>query len=241
MPETVPTNRRRGRPKNSDTPPPTRKPKRSTKPKSLAEIRKPGHRGVPSPGHTDLHRWFQAEGLGMSVEQIAAKEKRKTWQVQASLDYVKEWKARNRVDMIETKFVEVAFAQMDEVSKALSEGLKAEKVIHVDRATGEVKQVPDIAMRLKTVDKVRNLVETAQPKTPGLQLNQQFNAGLTINGSPAGNSFEAILRKKREARGLLNAQSEEAIEAEMTHAEAVADEFKDLGGDDDGDEDDDAE
>lgn len=223
---------------------PKRRNKTKSKPKSLAEIRRPGKRPVPTPGHTDLHRWFQAEALGMSVEQIAAKEGRKTFHIQASLDYVKEWKMRNRVDMIETKFVEVAFAQMDGVSKALSEGLKAEKVIHVNRETGEITKAPDIAMQLKSVAEVRSMVETVQPKTPGVQLNQQFNAGLTLNGMPAGNSFEAILRKKREARGLLNAQNDEAIDAEVSEAEQISDEFKDLGGDlddEDDDEDDDAE
>jgi hypothetical protein len=109
--------------------------------------------------------------------------------------------------------------------------MKAEKVIFVDKETGKVKTHPDTAMRLKTVEQVRGMMETVQPKTPALQLNQQFNAGgIAGGGFGPGMSFEQILRKKREQIGLANEQ--EIEEAEVVSAEdEIADEFKDFGED----------
>jgi len=199
---------------------------------------------MPSPGPTDLKRWYLMEVDGLSVDQIAAKQGRKPFEVQASIDYIKEWEFRNSMRMLNAKTVSVAMNNLDGVDRVFGQGLKADKVIFVNKETGAVKKAPDIATRLKTVESIRSFIETVQPKAPGLQLNQQFVGGQVAGGYGSAVSFESILRKKREARGLINSQDAEIIHAEMTHEEQIADEFKDFGGsgddeDDDEDEDED--
>jgi len=189
---------------------------------------------------TALHHWFLVERGGMTVEQVAAKYNLTVFKVQESIDYVKEWQSRNSLSFLETKAIEVVMSQMDSIGKVHQRGMQAEKVVFVNQKTGRVKKMPDIAMQLKAVAEVRNLMATVQPKGPALQLNQQNNFGMPGGGGFApGRSFEQILRQKREAKGLVNSQDAEIIEAEMTHAESLADEFKDLGGEDDGDEEED--
>lgn len=202
---------------------------------------------MPSPAGKDMRRWYQHKAQGMSVEEIARLEETNPLNVQASLDYMDEWKLRNSLEILGTKAVEIAMRNMDEHGRTIQRGMKAEKVVYVNQATGKVKKAPDIAMQLKAAAENRALIETVQPKGPALQLNQQNNFGMPGGGGfgPTA-SFEAILRKKREEKGLVNSQEAEIIAAELTHEEAIADEFKDLGGEDDGDdgdedEDDDAE
>jgi hypothetical protein len=94
-------------------------------------------------------------------------------------------------------------------------------------------------MSLKVVSEVRALIETAKPKTPAVQLNQQFNNGLTGgNGYGPGMSFERMLRAKREQAGLANDQEIETIDG-VTQEDELADEFAEFGGDEgeDGEED----
>lgn len=209
-------------------------------PKTGFKKRPPATRYMPSPSGADLRRWSQIEGMGMSADQVAAIEKTNILNVQASLDYIKEWKMRNSTAMLETKAVEVAMAQMDDIGKLYQRGMKAEKVLFVHPKTGKVKKGPDIAMQLKTAGEVRALIETVQPKGPALQVNQQFNNGVGGTAFGSSVSFEAILRKKREEHGLANSQDVQIIEGELSHEEQIADEFKDFGGTDD-DEDDDEE
>ena len=201
----------------------------------------PPLRQFQSPRAVDIRRWFQFRE-GSSIDQIAAQDGRSPTVIQESIDRVKEWKETNSLDMLSTKTIEVAMRQMESVGDVLQRGMNAEKVIFVNQATGRVKKAPDIAMQLKSVAEVRGLFETVQPKGPLLQNNTQNNFGSPGFSGGSTLSFEAILRKKREAKGLLNAQDAEIIHEEMTHEESVADEFKDLGGDDedeDGDEEDD--
>lgn len=203
-----------------------------------------GRRFMPSPGSADLRRWFMFDTLGMTEQAIAEKEKTNPLNVRDSIDYIKEWKFRNSTAMLDTKFVEVVMSQLDDVGKVYQRGMKAEKVVYVNQKTGKVKKMPDIAMQLKTAAEIRNAVDTIHPKGPLVQNNQQNNFGAAGGGGYGpGASFEAILRKKREEKGLLNSQDTEIMDAELTHEESVADEFKDFGGsgDDDEDEDEDDE
>lgn len=193
---------------------------------------------MPSPGPTDLKRWYMVECEGLSVEKIAAIQGRKVFEVQASIDYIKEWEFRNSMRMLNAKTISVAMNNLDGVNRVFGQGLKAEKVIFVNKETGKVKTAPDIATRLKTAESIRSFIETVQPKAPAVQFNQQVNGGQVSGGYGSAVSFESILRKKREQRGLINAQDAEIIHEEMTQEEQIADEFKDLGGDDDEDEDD---
>lgn len=218
------------------------------KSKALA-IKRPGdyrrqgeRRPMPSPGKTDLRRWFLFDTMQMTEQAIADKEKTSVLNVHDSIEYIKEWKFRNSTAMLDTKFIEVVMSQMDDVGRVYQRGMKAEKVVHVNQKTGKVKKMPDIAMQLKTAAEIRSAVETVHPKGPALQFNQQNNIGVGGGGYGPGASFEAILRKKREEKGLLNSQEAEIIEGELTHAEQIQDEFKDFGGsDDDGDDGDDDE
>jgi hypothetical protein len=203
-------------------------------PKEKKQIAK---RTMPNPAGRDLHRWFKYEGMGMTVDQIAQEEGSNVLTVQSSIDYMKEYKFRNQTSILEAKAVSVCMDQMDGMGEVLKRGMKAEKVIYVNKETGEAKTAPDIAMQLKAVDRVQSLIEKVQPKTPLLQSNTQVNFGIGGNGSGSGMSFEAVLRKKRGEKGLANEQEVEAIEAELTHEESVAKEFEDFGGDDEeGDE-----
>ena len=194
------------------------------------------YRNLASPTEADLRRWFQIEGLQKTEAQLAAEEGVNPLTVKASIDRIKEWTFRNQLSVLNVKAVQVLMDQLDGVSTVFKDGMKAEKVIFVDKETGKVKTHPDTAMRLKTVEQVRGMMETVQPKTPLVQNNTQFNAGgIAGGGFGPGRSFEHILRKKREQIGLANEQ--EIEEAEVVSAEdEIADEFKDFGGDEGEDE-----
>lgn len=198
-------------------------------------------RYLPAPGGLDLRRWFQYEGQGMSVTDIAAREGGTNPEiVQASIDYIKEYQFRNQIGILNAKTVQVAMERLDDTSVAIKGALKAKKVVHVDRETGKVTQVEDHAMRLKAVAENRALIETMQPRTPGVMVNQQFNTAVAGGyGSGGGMSFESVLRRKRELKGLANEQDVETVDAELSHEEQIAKEFEDFGGDEDdeGDED----
>lgn len=189
-----------------------------------------------SPGPTDLHRWFLYDCEGLSIDAIADLQNMDALVVQASIDYIKEWKFRNQMSLLNVKFVSIAMDNMDGINQQWKLGLKADKVIHVDRETGKIKKAPDTAMRLKTIDSIRNFVDTVTPKAPLVQNNTQFNNGQSSGGG-SSISFEAILRKKREQRGMLNSQDAEILHEELTAEEAIADEFKDFGGSDEDEED----
>lgn len=195
-----------------------------------------------NPGQTDLRRWFQIEGLQKTPEQVAVEEGVSPLTVQMSIDRIKEWTFQNQLSVLNVKAVQVLMSQMDGMSNVFQEGMKAEKVLFVDKQTGDVTKTPDTAMRLKTVTEIRSMMETVQPKTPALQLNQQFNGGgLGSGGFGPGMSFEAILRKKRGEVGLANEQEIEEAEV-VTAKDEIEAEFQDFGGDeDDGDEDGDEE
>jgi hypothetical protein len=194
------------------------------------------YRNLASPTEADLRRWFQVEGLQKTEAQIAAEEGVNPLTVKASIDRIKEWTFRNQLSVLNVKAVQVLMDQLDGVSTVFKDGMKAEKVIFVDKETGTVKTHPDTAMRLKTVEQVRGMMETVQPKTPALQLNQQFNAGVMGgSGLGPGMSFEAILRKKREQAGLTNGQDIEEDEV-ITTEDEIYNEFKEFGGEEDDDE-----
>jgi hypothetical protein len=230
MPETAPARRKPGRQpgaKNLKTPK-----GRVTKKCGVGRGNMPTGTMIPR----DFRRWFQVETLGMSIEQVALKENCRVSTVEDSINRLKEWQFRNRISVLETKAIEVLMQRVDGMGEVYDRGMQAEKAVHVNRETGVATMVPDIAMQLKTVEGMRGLIETVQPKTPLVNSNTQYNLGVMVNGAPAGNSFEAILRKKREARGLLNSETEGSASAPQTHAEEIDAEFKDLGGDDDGED-----
>lgn len=196
---------------------------------------------MQTPGSLDLHRWYLVEGLGRTVEQVAKTEtsiKREVSadDIQASIDYVSEYQRRNDGSLLRAKTNEIMLSRLDKIGKTIDRALDAEKVVFVNRETGKVTKVPDFATQLKAVAESRNYIESVQPKTPFLVQNQQFNNGMPMSGSAGGASFEAILRKKRAEHGLLNSGGE-IVDAEVTPEEELADEFKDLGGEDEGDDD----
>lgn len=218
------------------------KPRRKSKSTALTTYRRLdlSRRYLPPPAGADLRRWFLYEGQGMSVIDIAAREGNTNPDiVQASIDYINEYKFRNQLSIVNAKFVQVAMEQLDDAGAAIKGAMKATKVIHVDRDTGKVKTAPDHAMRLKGVAETRAMIETMQPRTPGVMVNQQFNTAVAGYSGGGGMSFESVLRRKREMKGLANEQEVETVDAELTHDEQIADEFKDFGGDEDdeGDED----
>lgn len=236
MPEMNLKKRPVGRPKGST------KKRRASTPQTTAIVKREDwprateRRRMPQPSSRDLRRLFLHEVRGMSIEEIATLEGQKTFVIQASLDYIGEWKFRNQLSMLETHAISVAMKSLDGVGKVLEDGMKADKVVYVDRETGDIKTVPDHAMRLKTVAETRSLIETVQPKTPLVQNNTQFNNSLAVSGG-SGLSFEAVLRKKREQAGLANEQEIETVDAELASGPTIEEEFAEFGGDG-GDEDD---
>jgi len=208
---------------------------------SIINRLKAPRKAMPSPGDTDLRRWYMHDSLGLTEEQIAKRENTSVPIVQASLEYVKEWKFRNSSAFLDTKFIEIITDQLDDVALVYQRGMKATKVVHIDRETGKITSKPDMAMQLKTATEIRSAIETIHPKGPLIQNNQQNNFGSSGGGYGGGMSFEAILRKKREEKGLINSQEAQLIEAELTHEESIADEFKDFGGSGDDDDNEDEE
>jgi len=190
-------------------------------------------RYLPTPAGADLRRWFLYEGQGMSVIDIAAREKSTSPEiVQASIDYIKEYMFRHgSLQLLNAKTIQGAMERLDDVNVALKGALKAKKVVHVDRQTGKLTQVEDHATRLKAAAENRATIEMMQPRQPGAIINQQFNTAVSGMGGGGGMSFESVLRRKRESRGLLNEQETEIIEAEVSQEEQIAEEFKDFGGD----------
>lgn len=192
----------------------------------------------------DRRRWWLHIGKGMSVEEIASMEKVAPTTIQGSIDCMEQYKFSMQNEMLHLKVVETALKQMDSVHVVLQESMKAKKVVHVNAETGKVTEVADTAMRLKAVETVRGFIETVQPKGPGIQLNQQFNNAGAGAGVSSGMSFEAVLRKKREERGMVNGQGINDTEAVESAEDSVSREFADFGGDEedeDGDESDEDE
>jgi hypothetical protein len=196
---------------------------------------------MTKPTPADKRRWFLVEGNQKTVEQVAVEEGVSSLVVQTSIDRIRSWMFRNQLPVLTVSMVETILGQLEGMNKVFQQGMKAEKVIFVDKETGKVTKTPDTAMRLKTITEIRGLMETVQPRTPLVQTNQQFINGVSGGGNGYGPSmsFEAILRKKRGEVGLANEQ--EIAEAEIVTAEdELSNEFKDFGGDeDDGEEDED--
>ena len=191
----------------------------------------------------DRRRWWLHVGKGLSVEEIANLEKVAPTTVQGSIDCMEMYKFSMQNEMLNMKVVETALQQMDSVGVVLQESMKAKKVVHVNAETGKIQEVADTAMRLKAVETVRSFIETIQPKGPGIQLNQQFNNGAAGAGISSGMSFEAVLRKKREERGMINGQGINESGVEESVEDSVSREFAEFGGDeeDEDDEDEDGE
>ncbi len=215
-------------------------PAAAAKKKSKALVKwKPRERAIKGrtiPTAKDRERYFRYSAKGLSIEEIAAQDLCTVEYAQASIDIYERYKQSVSDEMVVMRINETVIGQMGGVNRVIGEGLKANKVVHVNKETGAVTERPDHAVRLKTVETVRGLVETVRPKVPGLQLNQQFNNGIPGQSIGSGMSFEAVLRKKREQKGLANEQSAEVVEAELTHEEEIAKEFADFGGDEDEEE-----
>jgi hypothetical protein len=173
---------------------------------------------------------------GKSVEEIAAIEKVNVVQIQESLDYIKEWRYNNRLSLLTPKVISVLMREVEGMGDVFHRGMKATKVVHINKDTGKIKTVPDIAMQLKTTGEMRALIESVSPKTPLLQNNTQINNGMPGHSFSNGMSFEALLRRKREQRGLANDQEVDVIDAPQTREEEIADEFAEFGGDEGEDE-----
>jgi len=189
-------------------------------------------RYLPAPAGADLRRWFLYEGQGMSVQDIAAREKNTRPDiVQASLDYIKEYMFRNQTQVLNAETVQMARERLGDASMALKGAMKADKVVHVDRETGKIKTVPDHAMRIKGVMETRRIIETMQPRQPGVMLNQQFNSNVAVNGYRPGMSFESRLRFLREKRGMKNEDefTGEIIEASDDEGSTVEEELAEIG------------
>ena len=218
-----------------------RKKKKSTALAKACDDRKfnLSRRYMPAPEGKDLTRWFMFEGQGMSVADIAAREGTTPAKVQSSLDYIKQYMFRNQLQVLNAKTVQVAMERLDDSNVALKGALKAKKVVHIDRATGKITQVEDHATRLKAVAENRAMIEMMQPRQPGAIINQQFNTAFSgTNGTGGGMSFESVLRRKRELKGIVNEQEVDTESAELSHEEQIAEEFEDFGGTDTGDDED---
>jgi len=177
-------------------------------------------------------------GKGISVEEIASMEGVAPTTVQGSIDCMEHYKFSMQNEMLHMKVIETALEQMDGVKVVFRESMKAKKVVHVNAETGKVTEVADTAMRLKAVETLRGFMETVQPKGPGIQLNQQFNNGAAGAGISSGMSFEAVLRKKREERGMVNGQGINESGVEESVEDSVAREFAEFGGDEEDESDD---
>ncbi len=206
--------------------------------KSMALVpipRETGKRGRPAPGVADRKRWVMFKVHGKPVEEIANICHCSPIAVQESIDYMEQYRLYYSNDLLETKIRETAMERMDAVGTVFDGGLKANK--SVQQRDGRSKSMPDWGTRLKTVETMKSLIESVQPKAAGIQLNQQFNNGQGGPGFGPGLSFEAMLRKKREAAGMANDQEVDIIDAEVSQEDEIEDEFADFGGSGDEDED----
>jgi hypothetical protein len=137
MPETEPQqteHKRRGRPPGS------RNKSTALTKTHYFKKREPAKRGMPQPSHIDLNRWYLHEYQGKSVDDIAKIQGKRPFEVQASLDYISEWKFRNQVALLDAKLVSVVMHEMDGMGKVLADGMKAEKVVHVNHDTGKIRR-----------------------------------------------------------------------------------------------------
>ena len=193
----------------------------------------------PNPSEVDRVRWVMHKAHGKPVEEIAELTHCTPIAVQRSIAEMENYQHYFSISALETKTIETVMNRMDGVGKVFDEGLKAQKVMSL--GGGKTESVTDWSTRLKTVETIKNLVETVRPRGPGIQFNQQINATNPAGQLTSGMSFEALLRKKREQYGLANEQEIETVDAEVSHEESVESEFAEFGGDDDGEEGEDAE
>lgn len=188
----------------------------------------------PTPTEADRVRWVMYKAHGKPIEEIAALMNCGPIEVQRSINEMENYQQYYSVSALETKTIETVMNQMDGVGKVFNDGLKANKT--VPNGQGKTKSVTDWSTRIKTVETIKNLIETVRPRSPNFQLNQQINSGASSGGQfTSGMSFESLLRKKREQYGLANEQEVDVIEAEVSHEDSVADEFAEFGGNEDGD------
>jgi hypothetical protein len=164
----------------------------------------------------------------MTIEDISGQEGVAQSIVQQSIDRCKEYRYRCSNEMVALRVNEVVIEKLDGVGEVFDRGLTAKKF--VPAGGGKFRNVPDIAMQLKTIETIKSLQEVAQPKAPLVQNNTQFNNNLNAPGYQPGMSFESRLRSIREKRGLKNEDEEVIVDAiDADTDQSVEDELADIG------------
>ena len=158
--------------------------------------------------------------------------------IQRSLDIVREYRYRFSNEQVALAINERVIETMPRIGEVFSEGLAAKKFLPT--RNGRYKEVPDVAMRLKTVETIKSLQDVAQPRGPLIQNNTQFNQNnVNAPGYQPGMSFEARLRAVRERRGLKNEEDVVILDAaEVDDDQTLSEEMEGLGIDMDEEEED---
>lgn len=156
-----------------------------------------------------------------------------------SIDVCREYRYQNSNENVALAINEQVLSLIPQVGQVFADGLGAVK--YLPQRNGRFKKVDDHAIRLKTIETMKSLQEVAQPKAPLVQNNTQFNNNVQGGGAAfaPGMSFEARLRKMREAKGLSNDDSIAGVSenaADADQDQSVEDELSDIGVDLDDDE-----
>jgi hypothetical protein len=161
----------------------------------------------------------------MTVEEIAARHDVSVAAVEASIEYVQEWKLSHSNDLVDTAINQVFLDVVNDTRGVFKRGMQAK------RRDAKGRLVHDSATQLKTVDTLRNFVEAARPKVPVVQNNMQFNngAGGSAPGPSSAGSFEAWLRNKRAEQGLDNGEDYIDAEGAANEEQSAEDELADIG------------
>lgn len=184
-----------------------------------------------TPRAMDLKRWVMHK-TGMPLEEIASRTRSSLVLCQTSIEFVEQYKRAYSPDLLSTKVIQVTMDRMDKVGKVWDEGLKAKRYQEVGNGKRRrTVQVVDHSERRKTVESIKNLMETVQPRGPGIQVNQQFNNGHSGDGPHRGPgmSFESRLRHIREQKGLGNEERDVIPDAEDLEDATLEEELEGIG------------
>lgn len=170
-------------------------------------------------------------------------------QVQDSLDRYDSARAEVSNEEVDFAVNQVILKSMTEVGTVLKTGLRAKisENIHIGKdkeGKDKYRRVtrPDTTTQLKTIDTMKNLMDSIRPKGGGIAItsNTQVNnpGSGTPGGRPQGLSFEDRVRRNRQRK----IDEGEVVDAEVIEEQTLEEELSDIGidieDDEEGDDDD---
>lgn len=138
------------------------------------------------------------ESVGLSEQEIASQMGMTIADVNEAVKTVRSRMLRVSDEIVQMHTKEVFVELQEQIKDATSEALRATKM------TDAGEEIADHRVRLKAIETISKMVgESGKRAAAGVQINQQFNNQASDTGKSSF-SFESVLRKVREEKGLSN-------------------------------------